>query len=78
MSSANGLFDSLKEKAETMINKASRRLSHHGSKGEEAAKQASGSAQNAGQNVADSAADATNSAEQAARKGLNNPTQPPQ
>ncbi|KAJ2451871.1 hypothetical protein EV183_003333 [Coemansia sp. RSA 2336] len=78
MSSANGLFDSLKEKAETMINKASRRLSHHGNKGEDAAKQATDSAKNTGQNVADGAANATSHAEQAAQTGLNNPTQPPQ
>ncbi|KAJ2809327.1 hypothetical protein H4R20_000230 [Coemansia guatemalensis] len=55
-SSIGGFFEQVKDKVETTIDKASRRLSHH--KGEEPAHDAKNTAENAAQNVGDTAKNA--------------------
>ncbi|KAJ2496584.1 hypothetical protein GGH96_005737 [Coemansia sp. RSA 1972] len=80
--SVGGFFDSLKDKVETTFEKASRRLSHHGSKGEDAARKATdskdfgsnaaNSTENAGQSATNDAANAgKNAAQDAAGAGNN-------
>ncbi|KAJ1858270.1 hypothetical protein GGH12_001205 [Coemansia sp. RSA 1822] len=70
--SVGGFFDSIKDKVETTFEKASRRLSHHGSKGEDAARKATDSSKDVGSNAANSTENAGQSAaNDAANAGKN-------
>ncbi|KAJ2081410.1 hypothetical protein H4R24_002345 [Coemansia sp. RSA 988] len=65
-SSIGGFFEQVKDKVETTIDKASRRLSHH--KGEETASEAKNATGNAAQNAGDTAKNAGQQAGDVAHK----------